>query len=212
MHELWRLPNLLSLSRIAMTPLIGYFLSLNSPTGTLLCVLLLIVAGITDLLDGILARRMGLISDTGKALDPIADKIMAGVLIALLILYREFPLWLAAIILGRDLLILLAGWLLLRGRRIVIGSNTTGKYTFAAIAVLLGSYVVRFAFGIALMTPITIALIALSLYFYTRVFLHARRGETPPQPMDRPVCRMLRVSAMIALIVILVYKLAEQYL
>ncbi len=212
MNELWRLPNLLSLSRIAMTPVIGYFLWLDTSQATAICVGLLFVAGITDGLDGLLARRMGLISEIGKALDPIADKFMAGALLVLLIFFREFPIWLAALIIGRDLLILVAGLLLLKGRRIVIGSNLTGKYTFTAIALLLGSYVIRFDFGIRLLTPITIALIILSTILYTRVFLRVRNGEPPAEFLDRPLYRSLRIGAVVLGLGAIIWKLAEQYL
>lgn len=212
MNELWRLPNLLSLSRIAMTPVIGYFLWLDTPQATIVCVALLIVAGITDGLDGLLARRMGMISEIGKALDPIADKFMAAALIVLLIFFRDFPLWLAALVLGRDLLILVAGLLLLKGKRIVIGSNLTGKYTFTAIALLLGSYVIRFEFGVALMTPITVALIILSTILYTRVFIRVRNNNPPADFADRPLYRILRTGASMAVIILLSWKLAERYL
>lgn len=207
-HELWRLPNLLSLSRIAMTPVIGYFLWRNTPTATLICVLLLLAAAVTDGLDGYLARRQGLTSDLGRALDPIADKVMAGALILLLILFRGFPIWLAVVIVGRDVLIVLAGLLLLQGRKVVVGSNITGKYTFTAIAFLLGSYVIRFEFGIALLTPITVALVGLSTVLYARVFIRLRRGEPPPSEVDRPVYKVLRVLALVLFLAVFGYKLA----
>lgn len=212
MNELWRLPNLLSLSRIAMTPVIGYFLWLDTPQATAVCVALLFVAGITDGLDGLLARRMGMTSEIGKALDPIADKFLAAALIVLLIFFREFPLWLAALILGRDLLILVAGLLLLQGRRIVIGSNITGKYTFTAIALLLGSYIIRFDFGVRLLIPITVALLILSTVLYARVFQRVRDNRPPVEFADRPLYRVLRIGSLMIGILILGWQLAERYL
>ena len=206
-RELLLPPNLLSLSRIAMTPVIGYFLWKDDPTSTLICVLILILAGITDGLDGFLARRMNLITDLGKTLDPLADKLMAAALIILLVFFRDLPVWLAAVIVGRDVLIVLAGLLLLRGRRIVPGSNLTGKYTFTAIAILLGSYIIRFDFGIQLALPVTLALIALSTFFYARIFLRLRRGEAPPQFEDRPLYRSLRFAASLIFLAVFFYKL-----
>ncbi|HOD65217.1 MAG TPA: CDP-alcohol phosphatidyltransferase family protein [candidate division Zixibacteria bacterium] len=208
-REIGRLPNLLSLSRIAMTPLIGYFLWLDTPAAPFVCVGFLFLAAVTDGLDGYLARRRGLTSDLGRVLDPVADKIMAGVLVLLLVAYRGFPLWLAVVILGRDLLIMAAGLFLLQGRKVVLGSNITGKYTFTAIAFLLGSYVIRFPFGMLVMPPITLALIAFSMILYARVFLRVRRGDRPAPEHDRPGYKMVRVTLLVLFLVIFAVQLAE---
>ena len=63
----------------------------------------------TDLIDGWIARNFNQASRFGAFLDPVADKIFAGITVVLLIFYRDLPLWLAAVILGRDLIIMLAG-------------------------------------------------------------------------------------------------------
>jgi len=71
------LPNKLSLLRIILVPLMMFFyLATFIPCGKLIAVLLFIVAAITDKLDGKIARRDGLVTDLGKLLDPIADKLL----------------------------------------------------------------------------------------------------------------------------------------
>ncbi len=211
-RELLHIPNLLSLSRVALTPLIGYFLWKGDDRSTIICLILLVIAGITDGLDGYFARRLGEISDLGKMLDPTADKLMAAVLVVLLILYRGFPVWLAVVVVGRDLLILLAAMLLLRGEKVVIGSNLTGKYTFSAIAVLLASYVIRFDIGIQTATWIVVVLIAFSLVLYARVFARVRRGEPAPVFHDRTAYRILRTAATTAYAAFFIYNLVVTYL
>lgn len=193
LRELTNLPNLLSISRVLLTPVIAWLLALDTDAATYICLGLLILAGITDFLDGFAARRIGYNGKLGKILDPIADKIMAGVLIILLILHRDFPIWLAAIIVGRDLLILIAGMLLLGNRRVVVPSNLTGKYAFASIAVLLACYVVQFDFGITMMTGISLALITLSMLLYTRTFITVRSGGEPHRFVDRPATSTGRI-------------------
>jgi len=200
-------PNLLSLSRVAMTPFVGYFLAQGDDRSTMICAGFLLLAAITDGLDGYLARRLGQVSKLGIVLDPIADKIFAGVLIVLLIAYREFPVWLAAAIIGRDLLILLAGSLLLKGRKVVVPSNITGKYTFTAIAVLIGSYVIRFPFGIWLMTVLTLLLLILSTIIYARVFIRVRRGRSTPVFSDKPIYKILRTAATLVVSAIFLYRM-----
>ncbi|UCC45610.1 MAG: CDP-alcohol phosphatidyltransferase family protein [Candidatus Zixiibacteriota bacterium] len=190
-----RIPNLLSLFRVALVPVIAYCLWLDDPTATLVAVILLASAGISDGLDGYLARRWDQVSKLGIALDPIADKIMAGSLVILLIIFRDFPIWLAVVIIGRDLLILGLGLVLLSGERIVVPSNLTGKYAFSAIAILLISYVIRHEFGIMITTWVTLPLIVASLGNYGHVFMRIRSGRTAPQFKDRPLFLGLRVAA-----------------
>ncbi|UCE24301.1 MAG: CDP-alcohol phosphatidyltransferase family protein [Candidatus Zixiibacteriota bacterium] len=203
-----QIPNLVSLSRVALTPFVGYFLARGDNQSSLICVALLLIAGVTDGLDGYLARRLNQVSNLGIALDPVADKVFAGVLVVLLILYREFPIWLAAAIIGRDLLILIAGSILLRGQKVVIPSNITGKYAFGVMAFLLGSYVIRFEFGIILTTWVTVVLLILSTIIYSRVFLRANRGQPQPVFVDKPLYKVLRISASVVALAVFVYRMA----
>ena len=212
MKELLQIPNLVSLLRILLTPVIGYYLWLNDSRGTLICVILLVAAGITDGLDGYLARRMNKVTPLGIALDPVADKIFAGVLVILLVLFRDFPIWLTAVIIGRDLLILLAAMLLLKDRRINLPSNLTGKYTFAVIACLLGSYVIRFGFGITVFTWLTVLFTVLSLINYSRVFQNLRKNLPTPTFADKPLYRAGRIILTVGLSIVTLILLYLEYL
>jgi cardiolipin synthase len=95
----------LSLVRLAMAPLLFWLLWREHFHAALVAIL---VAGITDGLDGYLARKLGISSRTGEVLDPIADKaLLSGAFVALW-LNGAVEGWLAAIIYGRDVLILAA--------------------------------------------------------------------------------------------------------
>ena len=207
-RELLQLPNLMSIARILLIPFIGYYLMQPGSRATLVSVCLLVAAGITDFLDGYLARRRGQITDIGTALDPIADKLLAGALVVLLVLSRGFPVWLAAVILGRDILILAAGSVLLRKRQAVTPANLTGKYTFTSIAALLGSYILRFDFGMLLFTYLTVVLIAASLFNYGRLFVIVSQGKMPHTYVDRPFLRFMRVAVSSIVAAICAYELA----
>jgi CDP-diacylglycerol--glycerol-3-phosphate 3-phosphatidyltransferase len=207
LSELTSLPNLVSLSRIAMIPLVGWFLSRDDATSVIVCALLIILAGISDGLDGYLARRMGKVSRLGIALDPIADKVFAGALVILLVIYRDLPLWLAVAIVGRDLLIVSIGGLLMRGRDISLPSNLSGKYAFASIAMLIGCYVIRFDYGITLFTWTTLVLLIASTIVYARVMVIVRRGGSPPAFADRPLYRTLRTIGTLIVAALFFYHL-----
>ncbi len=191
-RELIQLPNLFSLSRVVLAPLIGYILWKDQPGATMVAALLIILAGVTDGLDGYLARRMKCVTRLGMALDPIADKAFAIILVICLILFRDFPIWLAAAIIGRDILIVAGGLWLKRRRDISLPSNLTGRWAFAAVAVLLGAYIIRFQFSIQLMTPIVVILLGASLIGYGLVFVRIKRGRSVEPFSDNARWRSVR--------------------
>jgi cardiolipin synthase (CMP-forming) len=98
------LPNILSTARILVAPYL-FFLLWRREYGLALLVMLL--AGISDGVDGYIARRYAAGSRLGAILDPIGDKILLSGSFLVLALDRAIPLWLAWIVLGRDALILL---------------------------------------------------------------------------------------------------------
>lgn len=208
--ELLLIPNLLSLSRIALTPVVGYFLWSDESGAVLACVLLLGLAGITDALDGWTARKLNMRSELGLILDPLADKIFAAVLIGELIVFRGFPVWLASLIIGRDLIIMLAGLVLLGKRRITIGSTLTGKYTFFWIVVLIGCSVIRFEAGVWISAVPTLLLLVASLAVYARYFRAHVRGEEIVPTKDKLLYQLLRVGSTILMLALLLWTyLAE---
>ena len=79
------LPNLLTLSRIAAIPLLVAFAALRTPAGDAAACLVFALAGLTDFLDGKLARNRRQTSDIGRMLDPIADKLLVGATLMVLV-------------------------------------------------------------------------------------------------------------------------------
>jgi cardiolipin synthase len=78
------LPNVLTLSRIAAIPVLIVLASLKLPAGDLAACIIFALAGVTDYLDGKLARSRQQFSDLGRMLDPIADKLLVGAVLILL--------------------------------------------------------------------------------------------------------------------------------
>ncbi len=206
-HMSWRQifwpSNLLSLARIVLAVPLGYCLSIPTLDAKIASVLILVLAGVTDALDGYVARRTGRITSLGTALDPIADKVFAFFFVLFLIVYRSFPLWLAVTMVGRDLLLLVGGIILLGRRRTTIPARLYGKYLFFATIFLLGSYVIEYRFGATLSTVFVLALCAVSLTDYIFVFTRVVRGETLPPYDDKPRSRALRLG--FTALVVIVY-------
>jgi len=204
LREFLKVSNLMSLFRIMVIPLLWYFLSRPGREPALAAFFIVLLAAISDGLDGLIARMRNEESRLGMMLDPFADKVFAGALVILLVIYRDFPILLAVIILGRDLLILIAAAVLLRGQKILVPSSLTGKYAFASISVLLACSVIRFEFGFEIMKVITTVLIAASIFVYNRVLKHLAKEKTLPSFNDKPIFKLIRwtITSLISLILL----------
>jgi CDP-diacylglycerol--glycerol-3-phosphate 3-phosphatidyltransferase len=130
----WTLPNLLSLFRILIIPVLVYLLTFADPLSSLLAATLFLLASVTDYFDGYLARRNRSVSDLGKILDPLADKLMvASTLIMLAALDRpgqpSVPAWLVVVVIARETAVtVIRGIALTEG--IVMQAENLGKYKF----------------------------------------------------------------------------------
>jgi cardiolipin synthase (CMP-forming) len=98
------IPNFLSLLRIILVPVIVIFLIENEYAKALL---IFTLAGLTDALDGTLARLLNKQTELGAFLDPIADKILLTTSFVALAIFRLIPSWLTVIVISRDFIILL---------------------------------------------------------------------------------------------------------
>jgi CDP-diacylglycerol--glycerol-3-phosphate 3-phosphatidyltransferase len=144
----WTLPNFLSLFRILIIPVLVYLLTFTDPQSALLAAGLFLFAALTDFFDGYLARRTKSVSDLGKILDPLADKLMvASALIMLAAMDRphepSLPAWLVVAILARETAVtVIRGIALAEG--IVMQAETLGKYKFILQAIAIVGLLVHY--------------------------------------------------------------------
>jgi cardiolipin synthase (CMP-forming) len=141
---LLRLPNLISLARLLAAPIVSWLLYAGRYREALF---LLLLAGLSDWLDGYAARKLGISDRLGVVLDPLADKVlMVGVFVSLGFLHL-IPWWLFLSVVVRDLVIVAGAWLLrvLRNRREFVPSALGKVSTFfqillALLAVVYAAY------------------------------------------------------------------------
>ncbi len=161
----WTIANLLSIARVPLSVAVAVLVIIDGPIRWSLS--LILIAGLTDWLDGWLARITNTVSGWGKILDPAADKISVAV-IAIAFLWKDLlPLWFVSTMISRDLLIAIGGVLLTRKLGHIHMSNFMGKATTTAIAI---------TFALALLKPDpvvlyssiygSLGLLALSLLIY----------------------------------------------
>lgn len=108
------LPNWITVARIALVPVFVVFAYGDSDERALGAVVF-IIASLSDFLDGYLARKWGLESRVGEFLDPLADKLLVGAALVVLVDTREFPLWAALIVAAREIYIQIFRTRIVRG-------------------------------------------------------------------------------------------------
>jgi CDP-diacylglycerol--glycerol-3-phosphate 3-phosphatidyltransferase len=104
-REIINLPNSITMLRIAVIPVLFLLLLRPGPTLSLVIAILFVLAALTDLLDGYIARRYEIVTKTGKLLDPIADKLIISTAMILMIPIGRIPAWIVAVIIMRDFVI-----------------------------------------------------------------------------------------------------------
>jgi cardiolipin synthase (CMP-forming) len=105
---MFRLPNLLTISRILLVPVFALAFALHTDTGRLIAFAVFCLAGVSDALDGLAARKLKAVSDFGRMLDPIADKILVATALMMLVAddaLGGYRLIAALIILAREFLV-----------------------------------------------------------------------------------------------------------
>jgi cardiolipin synthase len=129
-RRLWTVPNVLSLLRLASVPVFVWLFVTDRENAA---VVLYAAGAWTDFFDGLIARRFNQVSELGKLLDPLADRILILALAVALVAREVLPLWLAVTVVGRDLLILSVFPFLERRKVPRIAVNFTGKTATASL-------------------------------------------------------------------------------
>lgn len=177
------LPNALTVFRVVAAPAMALLLVLPDYVAALA---VFAAAGLSDAADGWLAKRFRLESRVGAWLDPAADKLLMLAVIVTLTVTKVLPLWFAAVVIGRDVLIVL-GILLARWRNwpLEVAPLPVGKITTLVQLAYIGVYLLGLAFGVAL-APYEpwagYAVAALTIYSgiaYGRLFFAAMRAGAP---------------------------------
>ena len=135
------LPNKLTVLRVCMIPFFVVMLLLNggeNQTYRYIAAAIFIVASLTDMLDGKIARKYNLVTNFGKFMDPLADKLLVCSALICLVDLKQLPAWMVIVIISREFII--SGFRLVASDNgIVIAASYWGKFktTFQVISVIL---------------------------------------------------------------------------
>ena len=174
--DLFTIPNVLSLFRLVLIPVyVVLYLRAERPEDYFLAAAILAVSCLTDLIDGKVARHFHMISNTGKILDPLADKATQFALIICLLIRRQNPvlLFLAVLFVIKEAFQAVAGFLILRKGQILRGALFAGKISTAVLFISLIVLVLIpdiSDLAVHIITSIDIAFLLISFVSYIRLY------------------------------------------
>lgn len=170
MKLLKHVPNTLTVIRLIIVPFLVASIVLDN---YLLAVILFTISSITDILDGIIARKFDLISDFGKLVDPLADKLTQISVLLTLTIKGIIPLWIIIILLIKEF-ILIAGAAFLYGKDLVVSSKWYGKITtvlmYVAVVCSFAIHVFNLPHFDIYIYCVVVTLAVFSLFSYIQYF------------------------------------------
>jgi len=169
--------NLLSIARALLAIPFAVVMLTSIPPSRLWGGIIMIVAALTDKYDGVLARKYNQITEWGKILDPVADKIAVGAVAIVLLVLGNIPVWFVIVLLVRDVVIFSGGMYLKTKKGIVLQSNEAGKWTVGIVSLALflmvldaQSILVDFAIWAS------VVLLIVSFSMYVKRFMEVMKG------------------------------------
>ena len=171
------LPNKLTLMRVILVPFFVFFMLWNGAgaSGKYIAAAIFIIASITDWLDGYLARKNHLVTDFGKFMDPIADKLLVCSALICLVDNKKLAAWIVIIIIGREFII--SGFRLVASEKgVVIAASYWGKFKTASQMIMVILLILDLG-GIFNMAAQILVWVALALTVISLVdYLHKNWG------------------------------------
>lgn len=171
---MFNIPNILSVIRIIFIIPIIFFLDREN---YLITFFLVVAAVLTDFLDGYFARKLKQISNTGKILDPLADKLLIGVIAVFLVIKVNFPIWYAVLIIGRDFIIFIFSFFIIMQKKSISQSNFIGKVTFSVLIASVLVYIIDLDFLKLPLVYLGTFFIIFSTISYGKYYLEFQRSK-----------------------------------
>ena len=131
------IPNILTVFRILLTPFFIFFLFNESESSGVYSLIIFTVASFTDAYDGYYARKYNAVSESGKFLDPLADKILASSAFISFAVLGLIDIWMVAIIIFRDLFVTLLRMRMKKGGESLVTSNIAKSKTAAQLITII---------------------------------------------------------------------------
>lgn len=138
------IPNILTIIRFVLIPVIFFFALQNN---YIVAVIFLIISGITDVLDGYIARKYNLITNFGTLFDPLTDKLTQISTLLVLVIQQIVPLWILIIVLLKELIMVIGATFLFKTKTIAIPSKWYGKLATVVFYIAIFFSMINKQFG-----------------------------------------------------------------
>lgn len=179
-QKIWNVPNVLTMLRMALIPVFWYLFMSGYRWWALV---VFVTASLTDLADGYIARKYNLITDFGKLMDPLADKLMVISMMLAWVIVGVLPVLPLAILLLKELLMVIGGAVMLK-KKIVVYAEKMGKYAqlmvvLSLIACFFHEFFAKVSVPVHLIliwVGVAMALMALGFYA-ARAIQRLKKGE-----------------------------------
>jgi cardiolipin synthase len=186
------IPNFMSFFRIALIPFILY--SYHGPKNYVVTACLVIISGLTDIADGIVARKFNMISDFGKIIDPVADKLTQAALIICLISRYKLMWAMIAVFVLKEIVIGILGYIALSRHNFMNSARWYGKVCTVAVEtviiflVLFGHFLPdRLEMILAdILIVVCVFAIIVSMILYSAFYIRIINGTAVPDEGDAP--------------------------
>lgn len=174
------IPNILTIIRIFLVPIYLYIFFTGGDNNIIYSGIIFITAGLTDVLDGYVARKYNMTSKIGAVLDPLADKLMTFAVLISFTLAKLMPFWVLLILGVKEILMILGGFVLylFKGNK-VLPSNEFGKIATISFYITILSIVfsVPYTNLIKLLIMSTVILNLLAFINYLKIFLSRNESK-----------------------------------
>jgi cardiolipin synthase len=172
-YKVFTLPNLFSVLRIFLIPIFVIVFFSSYKNHSIIAALILIFSGITDILDGYIARKYNLITDLGKLLDPFADKLTQATVCICLVIQNIAPYWLLIIFVVKELLMIVGGARIVKKGKVISSSKWFGKVATVVFFLVMTSIILFDLKGdiVVILILISLAFMIFSFFMYLPIFL-----------------------------------------
>ncbi len=179
---LMNLPNTLTLVRFLLVGVYAFFyFNEGLANNEMWAFLIFLLAGLTDMLDGEIARRHNQITKWGKMMDPLADKLMLMTVLICLFIDHRIPLWAVSVVVLKELMMIFGVALLYGKKKIVVQSNFYGKFATVLFYIAITALVFDFRYADYILWAAIVSTVVSSLQYAYAYSAIVRRKEESGQ-------------------------------
>ncbi len=164
------MPNVLTIARFLMIPAFAWFAYQNSYRGYIIATALFAAAWLTDVLDGYIARKYGLVTSFGKIADPMADKFMQVTALAFLTLHGRIFFFIIIVVVIKEILMTIGGILLYKYKNHVVQSSWFGKISAGSFYIAIMLVMLDVPYSDILMVAALVVMIAAFVLYIKKYF------------------------------------------